>query len=416
MVAKPKVETRIPEVELLLQLLSTRDYSASKIAIERIVSQNIDWTVFNELVVYHRLCPLVADRYLHDLQTIISHSSIALVIAEAAVVRRKALMLLSEAVRLQQAFAKEGIVALFIKGPVAALSIYHEFKQRGFNDLDILVQPEDVSAACRLLERLSYVSGWPPHLANSMSSNKDQSASRKLLHLLYETTFFSHNKIALIDLHWQVLPGRLQAELLFKYRQQLVVGKNAIETLDPTVHFIVICEHSAKHRWCRLVWVCDIARVMDNPDKIDWQKAADLAKKWSVYNSMLASMHVAHSLLGAPLPDHSAWRTPLGTRIARQIQIDLIPFAKGSPDRTQHDVGLIEQATRTWRLSDDLRPALLTIARDSIRPSPWIYFVLKLPPRFFSLYYLANPCLRFMNACRQWVRHGLDRRSKTTRI
>lgn len=64
---------------------------------------------------------------------------------------------------------------------------------------------------------------------------------------------------------------------------------------------LVLSIHAAKHVWGRLVWLCDIARVMVLP-ALDWNWIASQAKALGIVRIVRVAMLLANRLLGAAIP------------------------------------------------------------------------------------------------------------------
>lgn len=377
-----------PESRLLLSLLHSNPDQSVRMQIKELLQAQLNWELFNELAVYHRVCPLIADRLATDFISIIDQNHISLILEEALVVRHQAMMLLAEMFRLQHVFLKAGIPCLFIKGPIIALSFYKEFKLRGFRDIDMLVRKQDVPAACRLLDQYLYRADTPEVLLKTISSEVKQISSAMLLNdIMSEISFVGRNDMAIVDLHWRILPQQLDVEDLLAFRHQMPVGKQTIETLEPAANFVITCVHAAKHQWYRLVWLTDIACMLENPIGIDWQRVHEISRIFGMSKTVRASIHIAHILLGAKLPENANLSAPLEDKICIQLKEDIAEFLKVWP--TQR--GLRHWLLRTWRLEDSKIQAVKIITKSLLSPQIWTVLQIQLPPTLYPLHYFLSP-------------------------
>lgn len=114
---------------------------------------------------------------------------------------------LKEMARLSGLFAEAGIGSIFLKGPLLARRFYGDTAARAIADIDILVRPEDIGAAEKLLTAagFSLVSGF--FLGRGLSS--------------YFAHHFEYRKDALcLELHWL-----LQRHPSFRFDTEALWGR-----------------------------------------------------------------------------------------------------------------------------------------------------------------------------------------------
>ena len=83
----------------------------------------------------------------------------------AAQATRRSLNLARESLLLQTAFERAGLEATFVKGTALALLIYSDVGMKDSWDIDLLVRPDQVDAACDLLIAEGYVLNYPKGLS-----------------------------------------------------------------------------------------------------------------------------------------------------------------------------------------------------------------------------------------------------------
>ena len=76
----------------------------------------------------------------------------------------------------------------------------------------------------------------------------------------------------------------------------------SIQTFTPEDLLLILCIHGAKHRWERLVWLCDVAELARTPDALDWKEVIDTAQRLGSGRILFLGLLLASELLGVELP------------------------------------------------------------------------------------------------------------------
>ena len=63
-----------------------------------------------------------------------------------------------------------------------------------------------------------------------------------------------------------------------------------------------LCAHGAKHLWARLGWLCDLARLIQMEQGIDWSEVFDQTRRSHTTRMILLGLLLADNLLGVELP------------------------------------------------------------------------------------------------------------------
>jgi len=214
---------------------------------------------------------------------------------------------------LIEAFKDEGIRALVLRGPGLAWSVYPNPALRPFDDLDLLVLPEQMIKARAVMEKLGY-----------KSLNKKFILSRDF----YREENFIHDKKPadhlLVDLHWEnweLYPFFRRngngIEELFERAVRIESSPLSFETLHPVDSLI----HSAIHltvlhkQSMRLIWIYDIALLaarLQGPTQ--WEELKERSVAWLARLAVETSLKMAHTWVGLRLPerfeDFSDWPQP----------------------------------------------------------------------------------------------------------
>jgi hypothetical protein len=158
------LDTLRPEARLLVAACRIEPTADDLAAIERLMTEQLDWGWLLEQAHIHRVICLLARHVLAlDRRTPagaqLSHRELLRGIYGANTVRNETL--LRELGTLLREFAAAGIAVVVRKGPVLLQEIYRDIGSRPMNDLDLMVDPPDVALARQLLVDLGYLEGRP---------------------------------------------------------------------------------------------------------------------------------------------------------------------------------------------------------------------------------------------------------------
>ncbi len=291
-----RLETRIsgssiPEVDLMLCCARTCSTPQITVRIKEIVTQDIDWQAFLQLVTSHGVRPLVY-------QTL--HAACWETVPEAArhelshfysANSAKNRFLAGELLHILQLFEAEHITAVPFKGPVLAALLYDNLALREFVDLDILVQERDISKAREILSNRGYRS----NLASTAvipDTNNDE--------------LYSASTGMMVELHWQFSPRRfvssLAAEDVWKGIKPVVLLGRQVWSFSPQDMFLFLAFHGGKHSWSALKWLCDLAEFIRSNPELDWSRLLKRAEALGAVRTCRLGIYLAADLLQAEVP------------------------------------------------------------------------------------------------------------------
>lgn len=216
----------------------------------------IDWHAFLRMVNRHRVWGFVRAS-LNDAGIKLPASQAEALDRQAFSVARGNLTMAAETLRLQRAFDDSGIDACFVKGVTAAVSLFGAVGLRHGKDIDLLVKPDRIENACRLLEGQGYLRIMPP------ASLPDEQF--RIWSSAVKECEFAHIETGLrLELHWQLVdnPHVLARLDPFSAMQRVELGNGGTaNTLSHEAQFAYLCVHGARHGWARLKWLVDIAAI-----------------------------------------------------------------------------------------------------------------------------------------------------------
>src|SRR5262249_6659908 len=109
-----------------------------------------------------------------------------------------------------------------------------------------------------------------------------------------------------VEAHWELSPRYLPFSPGFERLRQRMVptypGGQLVMTLSPEDLLVYLCAHGAKHAWERLSWITDIAGLIQERSKIDWEVVQALAAEQRCERVLLLGLRLARDVAGVELP------------------------------------------------------------------------------------------------------------------
>jgi hypothetical protein len=267
-----------------------------------------------------------------------------------------------ECKRLHEAFTKARLPLLFVKGLTLSKMAYGSASLKMSRDVDLLVLPEQVAEAGRLLRQL----GYRPQLA------ADPARLTRWHRWSKESGWIGTNGL-LVELHGRLTDNsRLLPMLRSDGPHQLVSIAPGISL--PTLrdeHLIsYLAVHGASSAWFRLKWLVDLHALL---------AGADAQRIGAVHSAMRAlgagraagqAMLLLHLVYDVPLPDDLA-RALKADRIVHWLTAEALRQMAAPTEPTERRGGTLGiHATQlmigehwTYPLSEGLRRAGEIIAR-----------------------------------------------------
>jgi len=277
---------------------------------------------------------------------------------------------LSEAVAT---FENAGIPVIVLKGPALALTLYPDPALRPSFDLDVLVRPSDLRRTLDVLSGEGYAPA--PHLARF--------SERTLLRLDSEVVLH-HPRRTSIDLHWEIAPAdypfRIDPDFLWRSHEAVQVAGRSVPVLTRECLLVYLAAHAAKHAWRRLLWLSDVARLLDAP--LDWAAATRLAAESDCAPIVRVALLLAAELLGAPVPADALAAARNDVPAAR-VAADVSKRLRRLPPYTP---SIIEATALNARLATGLRAKARHWAALLVTPKDNDLARWRLPDRLLWLY------------------------------
>lgn len=216
-----------------------------------------------------------------------------LLTARAARARQQMLRNAAEEVRVARQFRAAGIEPLFVKGATLAMIAHGSLALKTSWDIDLLVAPDAVADARRLLGEAGYRLDLPgiddPRLIEVyFARNK-------------ETLWINEERNTALELHSALVdaPPMLRGVGTASPAQSVAVAKGqTLTTLGPVELFAYLCVHGTSHRWGRLKWLTDVAALVARDGAAEYHEAAT---RLGAGRSAAVALRLCDSILALPL-------------------------------------------------------------------------------------------------------------------
>ncbi len=295
------------ELRLLLYCLRISGGTDLSQGIGELCEQIRDWDEFLRLVERHRVVSPVYEGLKQENEKNIPKGLLFDLRNRARSNSRLALAKSAQLVQIVKNIRAAGIPVLPFKGPVTGLLAYGDVGLRHFSDLDIMVAPNRLLEA----ERILFDQGFRrthPHF--ELTSKRLSIYFRNNHHFRYIHTVSGLP----VELHWRFGANRylfpIGFDALWRERQILELGGVMMPTFSIEHTMLLLCAHGAGHAWSALFWLNDVARLAAQEGNIDWPKLMGISDRMGTNRMVAEGLILANLLLGSPMPaDLIAWPT-----------------------------------------------------------------------------------------------------------
>lgn len=287
-----------PTLNLLLHCVAPATDERTVHHIQSLAQGEIDWQTLVKVAKDHRVVPLLHQRLSTACSDAVPASILKDLRTYCQVIALRNLYTTAELRRLLLLMKSEGIDTLPYKGPVLTQMLYKDLKLRQFGDLDIVVQPKDVT----VVEKLLAAEGYHPYFGQKSAAELDAYMNSKNEHT-YD--FYHTQKKIFIEIHWRFWPlffSTVNPKDIWHQRETFDLAGATVTNFQIEDYLIILCMHGSRHQWDRLSWICDIALLLKNYPELDWQKTFEAAEQWGAKRMLALGLYLAHVWLNVPLP------------------------------------------------------------------------------------------------------------------
>lgn len=367
---------------VLLRALVRRPDPNMDREIERLASSFEDWDVLLALAQEHGAMQIVFSR----LREMDSRVPAGVRERLKAAFHRNAFHALANAaelISLLQALNHESIESMPFKGVVLATSVYGDLAARPAGDLDLLIHRGDLKRATAILLERGY------ELKTAVRAD-----GLPILENYFEYHFERPADGMVIELRWRLeLASRFKRDLginwLWPTRRTAVVAGAEVPNISPENTLLLLCMHGSKHIWSRLIWICDVAQLLDVGRELDWDLAIREAKRQGLIRAVALGVLLANRVIGAAVPERILKRfesDSVSLALAKYFEKSVLE-APGVPPPSR-----IPYYFKLLGFRDRVR-LLLTL--ELLRPNERDFEAVNLPKRLRFLYMLMRPMRLF---------------------
>jgi hypothetical protein len=384
------------ENQLLLCCARTQLNDAAKTRAQQLIEKDLDWSYLLEAATAHGVGPLLYKSLRAVGQDVFPPATQAWLRNHTQQVLVHSSLLAKELLNVLAAFEAQDLPAMPFKGPVLAASVYGNLALRPFGDVDIWVHRKDVTRGKEILLSLGYCLGQP--------QVRDEATYLRTEHDYLFIKESKDNKIHL-ELQWGVTEPNfafpIEFQSLWDRRRTACLLGRTTPNLSVEDTLLILCVHGAKHRWNKLMWVCDIAEVLRANSRIDWTWLIEHAEKLGGRRMLLLGLHLSSALLETRLPEKvelQAQADPTIGSLGRQLGEDLLRGAYEPSGILEERPFLYMKFREHWldRLQVLLHYCPEYFAR-MVTPNALDHAFLPLPNSLSLLYYVVRP-LRLMSS------------------
>lgn len=293
----------LPEERLLLLLLRVALDSAAQESARALIRSGIDWDRLLDLAAGHRVSALMYMRIQACFADVTPAETLAALGRVYQAQRWDNLNMTSQMTKLVGAMEGAGIVALPLKGPAVALSLYDDLYLREYKDVDLLVRASELERAKAVMAGQGYL------LADWLNEapQKTLNEFHEPQHVTYIRVQSAHDTGVQVELHWGIATsfGAFKADeaRLWSRVRREPVGGFRLPMLPPDDLLIILLMHGAKHMWGSLHWLYDLAAFVQRHPDFDWGALLAETERRGIKRLTLVSLVTAEKALGLPLPE-----------------------------------------------------------------------------------------------------------------
>ncbi|MHA7139536.1 nucleotidyltransferase domain-containing protein [Rossellomorea arthrocnemi] len=271
------------ELKLILNILNGSKPSQT-------LNQEMDWDLFLQLIVHHRLYPVLFPLIKHNnnlpeqikvmVRKYYQHNTLQM------------LHLCLEMNILSQICGNQDIKLLILKGPLLAEDLYGDLSLRTCGDIDVMVPINDLHRMEKVLKSEGYVKD---------DYIKTVLGDWKWRH--HHVSYFHQTKGIKVEVHWRLNPGPSSEpsfEQLWDRKRVYNSGMHTTYFLGKEDLFFFLVTHGGRHGWSRLRWLMDIHQLLKQ--EMDWEAIRLLLSRYHYNHVGGQAIQLSSMLFNSPIP------------------------------------------------------------------------------------------------------------------
>lgn len=285
-----------PEDTVLLCCTRTSMAKVTICELKEALSSQLDWNYILENALQHGITPLLY----HNLSEMVD---VPEKVMEHLRMRYNAnlarnMLVYNELSKVLNAFEHAEIDVIVLKGAALAETVYQDIGLRPFSDVDLLVRERDLQRAKKKLAELGYI--------------LDEDVSPERYNEEFGCDLYYTGKVNVLEVHWDIMRktksdryAKVEIEEIWERAVPAKIAGADTRVMSPENMLLHFCVHLPKHRYNRLIWLCDVLEVIEHTD-IDWEYVIASAKKYRTRAYMYYGLHFTDVLLGCEIPEEVA--------------------------------------------------------------------------------------------------------------
>ncbi len=286
----------------------------------------------------------------------------------------------AELLEVLNAFEKAGIAAMPFKGVVLGAAAYGDMTARTAGDLDLLIYFRDLMEASRILKKRGY------EVTTKVLQDGSPEAED-----YFEYHFVRADDGMVLELRWRLeltqprYSHDLGMDWVWPRRRTVKLAGADVSNLDPVSGLLILCMHGSKHAWSRLIWIADVAKLIESDPGLDWDFAQQEAKRLGLWRCLALGVLLARWVAGAQVPDEALRRFEgdrTAHRLADFLQENIFKAPGSMPGGwVPYNIQILDFRDRAGAL----------VSPSFLRPNARDRSVVKLPKSLEALYYVIRP-------------------------
>lgn len=342
------------------------------------LSSELNWTCLLDLAEQHGVAPLLCE-VLSTIENEVPAEPMRLLKQSQQTNIRKSLILAGELIRVLDRIDAMGIEVMPYKGLTLAETMYGNIALRQCGDIDLLIRAQNFLQIKNALREL----GYTPHM------NFSEAEEQAYLVSGYECAFDSSAGRNLLELQWALQPRfyavDINMDAIFLRAAPATVAGRKVKTLSNEDMLVVLSIHAAKHVWSRLIWLCDIAQIVNLPN-LNWDWIVDQAQELGIGRILSVTLQLTSVLLGASPPgtvESKLLHDPVSVTLANEIRTRIVSPNPLNPESLAY-------FRLMMRLRERKADRLKFLQRLALTPGPGEWKAVPLPAVLRPLYRLVR--------------------------